>query len=386
MRYTGGYAELVVDLDAIAHNTALIAGTAGTPVLAVVKADAFGHGLLEVARTVLAHGADWLGVTTCAEALRLRRAGITAPVLSWLHPHDTDFAAAIEAGIDLSASSTRHLRHIASCAAGTAGTASVHLKIDTGLRRNGAPAEEWPALVALARRLERAGLVRVRGVWSHLVHAGDPGGAYVRRQVEWFDQAVAVARAAGLEPELRHLANSAAALAAPHCRYDLVRPGIGLYGVEPVAGRVFGLRGAMTLSTRNILVKRVPAGSGVSYDHDYVTTRDSTLALVPIGYADGVPRAAGGRAQVWSRHRRHPLAGRIAMDQFVVDLGDHPAELGDEIVVFGPGDRGEPTVVQWADWAGTIPHEILTSLGNRIPRRYLGLSPVAGQLQEATHE
>jgi alanine racemase len=386
MRHTGRCAAIIVDLRAIAHNTALIADTASTPVMAVVKADAFGHGLVPVARTVLAHGAHWLGVTTCAEALRLRHAGITAPVLSWMHTHDTDFAPAIDADIDLSASSTQHLHQIAACAARTARTAFVHLKIDTGLRRNGAPPSEWPALVALARRLERAGLVQVRGVWSHLVHASDPGTPCVGRQVEQFDHAVSAARAAGLDPELRHLANSAAALDAPSCRYDIVRPGIGLYGVEPVAGKVFGLRAAMTLSTRNILIKRVPAGSGVSYDHDYVTTRDSTLALVPIGYADGVPRSASGQAEVWSRDHRHPLAGKIAMDQFVVDLGDHPAELGDEIVVFGPGDRGEPTAAQWADWADTIPHEIFTRLGNRFPRRYLGLSPVESQLQEATYE
>ncbi|MBV9847348.1 MAG: alanine racemase [Kutzneria sp.] len=368
----GATAEAVVNLDAIAHNTALFTERARTAVMAVVKADGFGHGMIPVARAALDNGADWLGVTSCAEALRLREAGITAPVLSWLHAHDTDFRRVIAATVDLSAASCHHLARIAAGAAEAGMTAMVHLKVDTGLCRNGESPARWPALVALARRLEQKGLIWVRGVWSHLVNAGVPGHLRTARQVELFDQAVALARAGGLDPQVRHLANSAAGLGLPGCRYDLVRAGIGLYGVEPVHGRTFGLRAAMTLHGRVILVKRVPAGTGVSYDHRYVTTVDSTLALVPIGYADGVPRTVGGRAEVWCGGRRHPVAGSVAMDQFVVDLGTGSTRLGDEVVVFGPGSRGEPTVTEWAGWADTIPHEVFTRLGDRIPRRYVG--------------
>lgn len=365
--------EAIVDLDAIAHNAELIAHRSGpAAVMAVVKADAFGHGMIEVARTVLAHGASWLGVATAEEALRLRAAGITAPVLSWLHGVGTDFRSPIRADVDLSVSSVAHVNAIAACAADLGRTASVHLKLDTGLSRGGAPERQWPALVRAARNLERHGLVRVRGVWSHLISADDPDSAHTSAQLARFDHAVAFAREAGLDPELRHVANSAAALNSPRSAYELVRPGIGLYGVEPVAGRRFGLRAALTLRGHILLVKDVPAGTGVSYGHDYATPRDGRLALVPLGYADGVPRLAGGRAQVRVGGRRRPIAGRIAMDQFVVDLGALAAQPGDDVVLLAPERHGGPTVDEWAQWARTLPHEIFTGIGDRVPRRYLG--------------
>jgi alanine racemase len=361
------HAHAVVHLDAVAHNTALFAAHTAAAVMAVVKADGFGHGAVPVARAALCSGATWLGVTTCAEALHLRAAGITAPILSWLHSPLEDPGAALLAGVDLSVSSAEHLRAVAASAARLDVTAEVHLKVDTGLHRNGARPEEWPELVRLARELGSTGPVRVRGVWSHLV--GDAEGT-TRSQVGLFDEAVEVARGAGLRPSIRHLANSAATLGAPRTHYELVRPGIGLYGVEPDPRHVVGLRGAMTLRARLILVKRVPAGSGVSYEHDYVTDRATTLALVPLGYADGVPWAAAGRAEVSIAGRRYPVAGRIAMDQFVVDVGGAPVQVGDEVVVFGPGTGGEPTVADWARWAGTLPHEILTGIGPRVERHH----------------
>ncbi|MEV5544147.1 alanine racemase [Saccharopolyspora shandongensis] len=365
--------EAVVDLDAIAHNTELIVRAAApAAVMAVVKADAFGHGMVPVARTALVHGASWLGVATTAEALHLRAAGITAPLLSWLHSPYEDFRAAILADVELSVSSVEVLEAISSCAAELGAAATIHLKVDTGLSRNGAVQSDWPALVRRAARLERDTRVRVRGIWSHLISADEPGVGYTAEQVERFDIAIATARGAGLDPELCHLANSAAALDSPRTHYDLVRPGIGLYGVEPVAGKAFGLRTALTLRARTILVKEVPASTGVSYGHDYVTVRDSRLALVPLGYADGVPRPASGRGEVRIGGRRHPIAGRIAMDQFVVDLGVHAADIGDEVVVIGHEREGGPTVAEWARWAGTLPHEIYTGIGNRIPRRYTG--------------
>ncbi|HET9139563.1 alanine racemase [Actinophytocola sp.] len=362
------HAHAVVHLDAVAHNTALFAAATDAAVLAVVKADGFGHGAVRVAGAALAAGATWLGVTTCAEALQLRAGGITAPILSWLHGPLEDFSAALLAGVDLSVSAREQLRAVAACAARLGVTAEVHLKADTGLHRNGARPEEWPELVRLARDLAAVGLVRVRGIWSHLVStAGDT----TRAQVRLFDEAVEVARGAGLRPPLRHLANSAATLGAPRTHYELVRPGIGIYGVEPDPRHDFGLRAAMTLRAQVILTKRVPAGSGVSYEHDYVTDRETTLALVPLGYADGLPRAAARHAEVSIAGRRHPVAGRIAMDQFVVDVGDATPRTGDEVVVFGPGAEGEPTVADWARWAGTLPHEILTGIGPRVPRRHV---------------
>jgi alanine racemase len=330
-----------------------------------------------VARAALSSGATWLGVTTCAEALQLRAGGITAPILSWMHSPLEDFGAALLSNVDLSVSSREHLRAVAASAARLGVTAEVHLKADTGLHRNGARPEEWRELVRLARDLETTRHVRVRGVWSHLVG----GPAATGSQVRLFDEAVEVARVAGLRPEIRHLANSAATLGAPRTHYELVRPGIGLYGVEPDPRRVFGLRGAMTLRARLILVKRVPAGSGVSYEHDYVTDRDTTLALVPLGYADGLPWGAARRAEVSIAGSRHPVAGRIAMDQFVVDVGDATPQIGDEAVVFGPGTEGEPTVADWARWADTVPHEIITGVGPRVARRY---APTE-ELEELSH-
>jgi len=377
------HAHAVVDLDAVAHNTALFVGHTAAAVMAVVKADGFGHGALPVATAALESGATWLGVTTCAEALHLRGGGVTAPILSWMHSPVEDFGPALLADVDLSVSSVDHLRAVAMSAATLGVTANVHLKADTGLHRNGARPEEWRALVGLARDLEVDGHVLVRGVWSHLISGTDPAADSLRAQIRLFDESVAIARNAGLRPEIRHLANSVATLAAPETHYELVRPGIGLYGVEPDPQRTFGLRGAMTLRARLILVKRVPAGSGVSYEHDYVTGRDSTLALVPLGYADGLPWAAARRAEVSIAGRRYPVAGRIAMDQFVVDLGGDTARPGDEVVVFGPGTEGEPTVAEWASWAGTVPHEIVTGVGPRVARHYAHTS--AGRIGGLSH-
>jgi alanine racemase len=369
MRTPSPHAHAVVHLDAVAHNTALFAAGTKAAVMAVVKADGFGHGAVPVASAALCSGATWLGVTTCAEALHLRAGGITAPILSWLHSPLEDFGPPLLANVDLSVSTREQLRAVAASAAGLGVTAEVHLKADTGLHRNGALPEEWRELVRLARDGETAGHVRVRGVWSHLV-SGTAADATTRSQVALFDAAVEVARGAGLRPELRHLANSAATLGAPETHYELVRPGIGLYGVEPDPRRVYGLRGAMTLRARLIHVKRVPAGSGVSYEHDYVTARDTTLALVPLGYADGLPWSAARHAEVSIAGRRYPVAGRIAMDQFVVDVGDATPRIGDGIVLFGPGTDGEPTVADWARWASTVPHEIITGIGPRVARRY----------------
>ncbi|KAA2261454.1 alanine racemase [Solihabitans fulvus] len=363
--------EACVELDAIGGNVELIARHTDAEIMAVVKANGFAHGSVQTARAAVAHGATWLGVTSCAEALALRRAGLTVPVLCWLTAPGQDFGEVIAAGVDLAVSSVPHLRAVAAEADRLGTRAMVHLKADTGLSRNGATPEDWPELVAAARRRERAGTLRVRGVWSHLAHADQPAHPGVGDQVRRFERLVGQARSAGLDPDLVHLANSAAALAHPETHYGLVRAGIAIYGVEPVLGRTFGLRPAMTLRARVVLAKRVAADTGVSYGHRYTTTDQATLALVPLGYADGVPRSASTLGAVWLNGERRPIAGSIAMDQFVVDAGHAHVEIGDEVVVFGPGDLGEPTVLDWARWSGTIPHEILTGIGDRVPRSYL---------------
>jgi alanine racemase len=363
--------EAVVDLGAIAHNTEVLAEHSGAEMMAVVKADGFGHGMVAVATTALAHGATWLGVTSLAEAACLRAAGITAPVLSWMHLPDDDFASAIAADVDLSVSSAEHLTGIAAAAELVGRPAAVHLKIDTGLSRNGSPADEWPDLVAQARKYELDGLVAVRGLWSHLASADRLGDPSVNAQLRCFEEALELGRAAGLDPIWRHLANSAGILAVPASHYELTRAGIGIYGVEPIPGRSHGLRPAMTLRTRTIMVKRVTGGTGVSYEHEYVTDTDTTLALIPLGFADGVPRLLGNRGEVLVNGTRCPIAGRVAMDQFVVDVGDAPVRIGDDVLLFGPGEDGEPTATDWAAWAQTNAHEILTGIGGRVPRRYL---------------
>jgi len=374
-------AECEVDLDAISANVGVLREHApASALLAVVKADGYGHGLLPCARAALAGGAQWLGTALLSEAAQLRQQGITAPILAWLwSPEDPDLVACVRDEIDVTASSLWQLEAITSASHATGTRARVQLKIDTGLGRNGATQQEWPILVERAAHLQATGTVQVTGVWSHFAVADSPSSAVTADQLVAFDQALEVVAASGLTPQFRHIANSAATLAAPQAHYDLVRPGIAIYGVSP-GGELgppeqYGLKPAMTLRARLAGVKRVPAGQGVSYGHEYVTTSATTLGLVPLGYADGIPRAAGGRAPVLAAGRQRTIAGRVCMDQFVIDLGDDPARPGDEVVLFGDPARGEPAAEQWAVAAGTIGYEIVTRLGPRIERTWVGVQP-----------
>ena len=340
--------------------------------MAVVKADGYGHGLLPSARAVLAGGAQWLGVAFLEEALALRAGGIDAPVLAWLFSPDEDLAAPVAAGVDLGVYDEAELAAVQAAAVSTGRTARVHLKVDTGLSRGGARPEAWPQL---CRAAAEADGVEVVGVWSHLASAdAGPGHPVTASQAAVFAQALEAAARAGVRPQVRHLANSAATLTAPATHYDLVRPGVSLYGLSPVprtgGPADFGLRPAMTLASRVALTKRVPAGSGVSYLHRYTTTGDTTLALVPLGYADGVPRAGTGVLPVQLAGRRRTVAGTVCMDQFVLDVGEDEVTAGDEVLLFGPGDAGEPTAQDWADVLGTIDYEIVTRVGVRVPRTY----------------
>jgi alanine racemase len=255
-------------------------------------------------------------------------------------------------------------------------TARVQLKADTGLSRGGAPRADWPELCEASAKAEAEGSVKVTGLWSHFAFAdGGPDHPTNSRQTAVFREALDIAAAAGLQPEVRHLANSAATLTAPATHFDLVRPGLAVYGLSPVpalgAPADFDLRPAMTLASTVALTKRVPAGSGVSYLHRYVTDAETTLALVPLGYADGVPRNATNVAEVQVCGVRRRIAGTVSMDQFVLDIGDDRVDAGDEVLLFGPGAAGEPTAQDWADWLGTINYEIVTRVGARVPRTYL---------------
>jgi alanine racemase len=370
-------ARAEIDLAAISDNVRALQARTTAEVLAVVKADAYGHGLVPCARAALDGGATWLGTALLDEALALRAAGITGPrVLAWLLGPDERWADAVRADIDLSANAPWAVEAIAEAARAVGTQARVHLKVDSGLGRGGAAVADWPDLVDAARKAEADGSVRVVGLWSHFAYADAPGHATVAAQAATFREAVGLAEAAGLRPDVRHLANSAATLTAPEHHFDLVRPGLAVYGLSPVPqvgdARSYGLRPAMRLVGRLVLVKRLPAGSGLSYGHIYTTDRETTVGLVPLGYADGVPRSAGNVGPVLAAGRRRTVAGRVCMDQFVLDLGDDRAEVGDEVVLFGPGDAGEPTAQDWADATGTISYEIVTRVGPRVPRVHVG--------------
>ncbi|MYS38483.1 alanine racemase [Streptomyces sp. KhCrAH-43] len=370
-------ARAEIDLAALRANVRVLrARAAGAHLMAVVKADAYGHGAVPCARAAREAGAAWLGTATPQEALALRAAGLDGRMLCWLWTPGGPWREAVEADIDVSVSGMWALREVTGAAEAAGRTARVHLKADTGLGRAGCQPADWPELVAAARTAERAGTVRVTGLWSHFACADEPGHPSITAQLETFRDMVAYAEKAGIEPEVRHIANSPATLTVPESHFDLVRTGIAMYGISPSpelgTSADFGLRPVMTLAASVALVKRAPAGHGISYGHHYTTPRETTLGLVPLGYADGIPRHASGRGPVLVGGVRRTIAGRVAMDQFVVDLdGDEPA-AGSEAVLFGPGDRGEPSAEDWAEAAGTIAYEIVTRIGGRVPRVHLG--------------
>lgn len=371
---TGPQAEAIVDLDAYRANlVALGAQAPAAQLMAVVKADGYGHGMAEIGRAAREVGAEWLGVATPEEALRLRATGDAGSILCWLSSPGRDWAPLVDAGVEVTASSTEQLAEIVAATHGS--RPRVQLKVDTGLSRNGARGEQWTALVEAAAREQAAGRVQITGVWSHFACADQPDHPANAAQETVFAAAVEEMSAAGLDGGLRHLANSAAILTRPSAHLDLVRAGIAAYGLppDPDLQHDVTLRPAMTLRGRLAHVKRVPAGTAVSYGHTWTASHETTLGLVPLGYADGILRTASGRGHVAVAGRRHPQVGRICMDQLVVDLGETPARPGDVVTLFGPGDDGEPTAEDWAIAAGTIGYEVVTRLGGRIQRSHRGV-------------
>ncbi|MFF5451036.1 alanine racemase [Streptomyces sp. NPDC012950] len=372
-------ARAEIDLGALRANVRTLRARVAPHVriMAVVKADAYGHGAVRCARAALEAGADWLGTATPHEALALRAAGITdVPVMCWLWTPGDPWEQGIEAGLDMSVSGMWALREVVAAARATGKSARVQLKADTGLGRNGCQPADWPELVGEALKAEAEGLLRVTGLWSHFACADEPHHPSIAAQLDVFRSMLDYAEKAGVEPEVRHIANSPATLTLPEAHFDLVRPGIAVYGISPSpelgTSAELGLRPVMSLKAGVALVKQVPAGHGVSYGHHYVTDGETTLGLVPVGYADGVPRHASGRGPVLVGDTVRTIAGRVAMDQFVLDLGGETPEPGTEAVLFGPGDRGEPTAEDWAVAADTIAYEIVTRIGARVPRVYLG--------------
>lgn len=378
--------ELVIDLDAIAANLKTlrarlaptdadgteIAGARGPMVLGVVKANAYGHGMVEVAKTLAAAEVDYLGVADIAEALTLRAAGIRVPILAWLHSPAEDFIEAVKAEIDLGIANTEQLDRVAQAARQTGRTARVHLKIDTGLGRNGSTLADWASLIRLAKLFVDDSLVEIVALFSHLSSTSEEDDL---RQIEKFNGAVEQARAAGLQFKLRHLTASDGSISYPQAHFEMVRLGVALYGLSPFIdhrGDEYGLRPAMTASSVVVQTKRVGPGEGVSYGYLHRTTADTTLALVPIGYAEGLPRVLTGVPEVSVNGTRFGINSRVAMDQFVLDVGNSNVEVGDRVVLFGDPETGAPSVDELAAAAGTINYEIVTRMGGRFQRTYLG--------------
>ncbi|MGW1041345.1 alanine racemase [Streptomyces sp. NPDC002547] len=372
-------ARAEIDLAALRANVrALRALAPRAALMAVVKSDAYGHGAVPCARAALEAGAEWLGTATPEEAFALREAGLQGRVLCWLWTPGGPWRRAIESDVDVSVSDLWALEEVREAAAAAGMPARVHLKADTGLGRAGCQPADWPELVAEALRAQADDLVRVVGLWSHFACADEPGHPSIASQLGRFREMVAHAEKQGVRPEVRHIANSPATLTLPEAHFDLVRTGIAVYGLSPSpelgTPADLGLRPVMTLKASLALVKQVPGGHGVSYGHQYTTPGTTTLGLVPVGYADGVPRHASGSGPVLVDGKLRTVAGRIAMDQFVVDLGGDEPAPGTQAVLFGSGEHGEPTAEDWAQAAGTIAYEIVTRIGSRVPRVYVNVN------------
>jgi alanine racemase len=375
--YMDGHPEAVVDLDAIQANVeALNRHVGAAQVMAVIKSDGYGHGMVVSARAALAGGAAWLGVVHIADAIALRQAGISVPVLSLHGSPDAPHTEAIAHEIDLTAGSASLVEQIALAAESAGKPARLHLEADTGMSRGGATLADWPALVDAALAAESAGRAKVVGLWSHFACADIPDHPAIGQQLDAFRAAVAVAERAGARPEVRHMANGPATLTLPDAYFDLVRPGGAVFGLCTLPGGAPDwLRPAMTLRARLIQVKRVPARTPVSYAHRYTTGSDTLLGVLPLGYNEGIPRHATNAARLLStRGRRVSIAGTVNLNHVVLDLGDGPSQEGDEVVIFGPGDHGEPTAQEWAEALGTLSYEIVTRFTGKVPRTYSGVT------------
>ena len=364
-----------VDLTAIAHNLKLIKSKTNTQVLAVVKADAYGHGLIPVAKAAVAAGADWLGTALLEEGVALRAAGVKAPLICWLTPLGEDLKIAVKNNIDLSISSIELLEEVIDAGRAANIVPRIHLEVDTGMTRGGVRGE-WPEFVSEVAKAVKDNGVEVVGLWSHFARADEPDQSFNKQQLDTFHKRLATLIAQGINPQFVHIANSAAALTNNDAVKNIVRWGIGLYGLSPDVTTLgdsakLNLKPAMKLKAKLHLVKKAEAGAPVGYGGTATVAEDTKIGVVTMGYADGIPRNASKLAGVFVDGHRAPLLGRVSMDQFVVNLGANSnAKTGDEVVIFGDGALGEYTVDDWASAAGTINYEIVTRIGPRVPRIY----------------
>ena len=357
-----------VNLNAISNNIKLVKSKTQAQILAVVKADAYGHGLIPVAECAVDAGATWLGVALLEEAISLREAGIKVPIISWLTPPSSDFKQAIELDIDLAIPSLKHLEVIVAAGKALGKKPRVHIEVDTGMTRGGLLGE-WPEFLIAAKGAD----IEVVGFWSHFARADEPDEIANQSQMLEFESKLAQLIATGITPKYIHLANSAATLTNPNSHKNIVRLGIAMYGLSPDVNTLgssqnLELEPAMTLKAEIHLVKRVPAGSPVGYGGTQTTLRDTKLAIITIGYADGIPRNASSAAGVFVAGRKAAIIGRVSMDQFVVDLGaDSNAVAGEIVEVFGANGY---SIDDWAAASGTINYEIVTRIAARVPRIY----------------
>lgn len=360
-----------VESSALAENFRVFRERApGVKIMAVVKADAYGHGLLKCARLFGELGADYLGVGFVEEGIALRRAGITSPILVLGGIVGTQISHFLEHDLELTASSVFKIETINAEAAGLGKRARVHLKIDTGMNRIGQNFRTAPLLFEAARRCRHADVV---GIYSHLATAEEADTAFAETQIARFDAVLQQAEAAGLHCELRHMANSAGALRFPHARYDMIRPGLGLYGqhAAPEMQTAFPLRAAMTLQSEIVYLKRVRHGESISYNRLWSAPEDVWIATVPVGYGDGFPRLLSGRAHVLIGGKRYPIVGTICMDQFMVNLGQDRHSVGKPVVLWGRQGNVEIPLWELCKPSGFIPYELPILLTGRVPRVFV---------------
>ena len=368
-------ASAEVNLSAIADNLKLIKSKTDAQVLAVVKADAYGHGLIQVGKAAADAGANWLGTALLEEGIALRKSGIKVPIISWLTPLGEDFNTAINLDVDLSISSIELLSEVVTAGKSVKKIPRVHIEIDSGMSRGGV-GDDWQIFLDQLIKASKSNEINVVGIWSHFARADEPDENMNKEQLATFEDRIKSLATAGISPDFIHIANSAASLTNKGAHKNIIRWGIGLYGLSPDVSNLgdsksLNLKPAMKLTAKLHLVKSVKAGASVGYGGTATTKSDTKLGVVTLGYADGIPRNANNLAGVFVAGNRAPLIGRVSMDQFVVDLGiNSSAKTGDEVIVFGDGSGGEYTVDEWAKASGTINYEIVTRIGSRVPRIY----------------
>ena len=368
-------ASAVVNLSAIADNLKLIKSKTDAQVLAVVKADAYGHGLIQVGKAAADAGADWLGTALLEEGIALRKSGIKIPIISWLTPLGEDFKTAINLDVDLSISSIELLSEVVTAGKSVKKIPRIHIEVDTGMSRGGV-GDDWHVFLDQLVKASKSNEINVIGIWSHFARADEPDERMNKEQMDTFEDRINSLATNGISPQFIHIANSAASLTNKGAHKNIIRWGIGLYGLSPDVNNLgdsksLNLKPVMKLTAKLHLVKSVKSGVSVGYGGTATTKSDTKLGVVTLGYADGIPRNANNLTGVFVAGNRAPLIGRVSMDQFVVDLGIHSsAKTGDDVIVFGDGSSGEYTADEWAKASGTINYEIVTRIGSRVPRIY----------------